>query len=56
MQIINTDFCGDNESDDIWTGDAKCKKYSSCKSYVAAHPEEFSEASWLFNSIKLYQR
>ncbi|KAK3326918.1 concanavalin A-like lectin/glucanase domain-containing protein [Cercophora scortea] len=54
--IINTDFCGSNIDQDAWNGDSACKsKASSCQAYVAANPSAFSQAYWLFNSIKLYQ-
>ncbi|OAA59155.1 glycoside hydrolase family 16 protein [Niveomyces insectorum RCEF 264] len=53
--IINTDFCGDNESDDIWTSDKACAAYPSCPEYVASQPEAFRETYWLVNSIKVYE-
>ncbi|OAA56212.1 glycoside hydrolase family 16 protein [Niveomyces insectorum RCEF 264] len=53
--IINIDFCGDNESDDIWQTDRQCSQYSSCTDFVAKHPAKFAETYWLFNSIKLYK-
>ncbi len=54
-QIINIDFCGDNESDDIWEDDKACGKFKSCTDFVAKNPHMFAETYWLFNSIKLYQ-
>jgi hypothetical protein len=55
-QIINIDFCGAEIDADTWSGDSTCaKKASSCTSFVAKNPSAFTEAYWLFNSIKLYQ-
>ncbi|KAK2609422.1 hypothetical protein N8I77_002919 [Diaporthe amygdali] len=54
--IINTDFCGSMIDDDTWTSETYCSNVAStCKAYVAGQPAAFSEAYWLFNSIKLYQ-
>ncbi|KAI3400377.1 hypothetical protein diail_3394 [Diaporthe ilicicola] len=54
--IINTDFCGSVVDDDTWAAETSCSGVAStCKAYVAGQPAAFSEAYWLFNSIKLYQ-
>ncbi|KAM7218410.1 Concanavalin A-like lectin/glucanase domain containing protein [Rhypophila decipiens] len=55
--IINTDFCGSNISQEDWDRDTTCKaKAATCAAYVGGNPAAFSEAYWLFNSLKLYQQ
>ncbi|KAK3358807.1 concanavalin A-like lectin/glucanase domain-containing protein [Lasiosphaeria hispida] len=54
--IINITFCGAAVDQETWNSVSTCKsKASTCNGFVAANPSAFSEAYWLFNSIKLYQ-
>ncbi|CAK7224917.1 hypothetical protein SEUCBS140593_005726 [Sporothrix eucalyptigena] len=53
--ILNTDFCGVNESDGMWSNDPACAAYPSCEAFVASQPEAFSETYWLVNSIRVYE-
>jgi hypothetical protein len=42
---------------DWWNSEAACSsKARDCRTYVAQNPAAFSEAYWLFNSIKVYQQ
>ena len=54
VMVINTDFCG-------WAGN-EFNEYSECKNtglncvdYVSQNPNDFIDAYWLINSIKIYQ-
>jgi len=50
--IINLTFCGD------WAGSTfgqQCPGYASCTNYVQYNPSAFTDAYWIFNSIKVYQ-
>jgi hypothetical protein len=41
---------------DTWNSDSTCKKQAAdCTTFVAKNPSAFTEAYWLFNSIKVYQ-
>ncbi|CAK7213826.1 hypothetical protein SBRCBS47491_001938 [Sporothrix bragantina] len=53
--ILNTDFCGINESDTMWSSDPACAAYPSCEAFVASQPEAFNETYWLVNSIRVYE-
>ncbi|KAH8883551.1 hypothetical protein GQ53DRAFT_786731 [Thozetella sp. PMI_491] len=55
--VIDIDFCGESIDQKTWESDTRCatQQYQSCTSFVAANPDAFSQAYWLFNSIKLYQ-
>lgn len=53
--IINIDFCG------TWAGEAwyssdneKCNRFGRCPDFVTNNPEEFKEAYFDFNSIRIY--
>lgn len=54
--VINTTFCGDwAGSPDVWGNNPICSaRAASCNDYVGAHPEDFDEAYWNFNSIAVY--
>jgi len=64
-QIINTTFCGENIGDWAVQSHGKCGSTTGsgnqetskklCRQYVADHPEDYKEAYWLINTIKLYQ-
>lgn len=57
--IINTTFCGSSVYD--WKtqteGWPQCRsaKGGSCEAYVAANPQAYKDAYWLFNWVKIYQ-
>lgn len=52
--VFNTDFCGD-WAGKVWSQDATCSALgSTCSEYVAANPDDFQEAFWLINSVKVY--
>ncbi len=56
-QVINIDFCGDSVTGNGWRNDRTCySQAQTCQQFVARNPDAFSEAYWLFNSIKLYQK
>ncbi|KLU85516.1 hypothetical protein MAPG_04539 [Magnaporthiopsis poae ATCC 64411] len=57
--IINTTFCGSSIYDwkaqtDGWP---QCRSApgGTCEAYVAANPQAYKEAYWLFNYVKIYQ-
>jgi len=57
-QVINIDFCGDGITGSSWKKDSRCysQEFPTCRKYVAANPDAYREAYWLFNSIKLYHK
>ncbi|KAL5594499.1 hypothetical protein BROUX41_001431 [Berkeleyomyces rouxiae] len=52
--IFNTDFCGEWAGNE-WPSISELTALApTCKEYVGANPEVFSEAYWLINSVKVY--
>lgn len=39
-----------------WESDIRCNHHPTCKDFVAKNPGNFTEAYWLINSIKVYER
>ncbi|KAF2428273.1 hypothetical protein EJ08DRAFT_699133 [Tothia fuscella] len=54
--IVNTAFCGNwAAADAVWkTG--SCASKGQCQDWVAWNPNEFKEAYWLINSIKVFSQ
>jgi len=54
--VINTSFCG-QWAGKVWSDSETCSALGdSCDAYVGENPEAFSDAYWLFNSIRVYQQ
>jgi hypothetical protein len=54
--VFNIDMCGD-WAGQVWNSDPTCSALApTCAEYVAQHPEAFTEAYWLINSVKVYQQ
>jgi hypothetical protein len=52
--VFDTTFCG-SWAGSVW-GSSECSSYApTCQQYVAENPEQFGEAFWLINSVKVYQ-
>ncbi|KHN95158.1 Concanavalin A-like lectin/glucanase [Metarhizium album ARSEF 1941] len=56
--VFDTTFCGAWAGNpQVWKSDSKCAALApTCKDYVAANPEQFANAFWAVNSIKVYQQ
>ncbi|KAH8676897.1 concanavalin A-like lectin/glucanase domain-containing protein [Tricladium varicosporioides] len=57
--VLDTTFCGSWAGlPEMWsqTSCYDAVKYPRCQDYVAAHPEAYAGAYWLFNSMKVYQK
>jgi hypothetical protein len=53
--IFDVTFCGD-WAGNVWGQDSICSaKGSSCQAFVEKNPEEFKDAFWQINSLKVYQ-
>ncbi|CAF9927162.1 MAG: hypothetical protein ALECFALPRED_003637 [Alectoria fallacina] len=53
--VLNTDFCGD-WAGDVWGYSSYCSSLAdSCNDYVQNNPSAFANASWLINSLNVYQ-
>ena len=53
--IFDVTFCGD-WAGNVWGQDSICSaKASSCQAFVKNNPEEFKDAFWQINSLKVYQ-
>jgi len=48
--VIDNTFCGD------WAGNVYPGGISACNNFVQNNPSAFTEAYWIFNSIKVYQQ
>jgi len=55
--VIDTTFCGSwAGQQSVWEADQVCmSKAVTCKDYVQNNPQDFAQAFWKFNSIKVYQ-
>ena len=54
--IINTTFCGD-WAGTVWQYTSECvSKASTCTEYVKNNPTAFTDAYWLINSLRVYQK
>ncbi|KAI9687419.1 MAG: hypothetical protein M1820_010456 [Bogoriella megaspora] len=52
--IFNIDFCG-AWADSLWSSQCgSLPDASSCENYVSLHPEAYTDAYWLINSLKIY--
>ena len=58
--VFDTTFCGDYAGAVYGSSgcpmDAGADPHQSCKAFVANNPFEFTEAYWLINSLRVYQR
>ncbi|KAK0633516.1 tat pathway signal sequence [Immersiella caudata] len=56
--IINTSLCGDWAGNPaIWDANSECKaKAATCEEFVGENPEAFTNAYWIINEIKVFQR
>ena len=52
--VFDTTFCGD-WAGNTWGKSSCAKKAPSCTDFVAHHPQEFSEAYWEINSLKVFK-
>lgn len=52
---INIDFCGWAGNNQEWYGYCPNTGYLNCVNYVAENPNDFVDAYWLINYIKVYQ-
>ncbi|KAK4128207.1 glycoside hydrolase family 16 protein [Parathielavia appendiculata] len=53
--VLNTAFCGD-WAGRVWAADQTCAALAArCEDFVGAHPEAFTQAYWLVNTIRVYQ-
>lgn len=53
--VFDTTFCGD-WAGGVWGSDPVCsKKAATCNDYVSNNPQDFTEAYWEVNSVKVYQ-
>lgn len=53
--VMNIDFCG-GAPESTWANScAASTGFSTCKAFVAAHPDAFTESYWKVMSIKAYQ-
>ncbi|XP_044722013.1 glycosyl hydrolases family 16 domain-containing protein [Hirsutella rhossiliensis] len=53
--IMNTAFCG-GWAGGVWDEDPVCsQKARTCEEFVHMHPEEFQDAFWGINSLKVYE-
>lgn len=55
--VIDTTFCGSwAGKQSVWEADQVCtSKAATCQEYVQNNPQDFAQAFWKFNSIKVYQ-
>ncbi|KAK9436254.1 Concanavalin A-like lectin/glucanase [Metarhizium brunneum] len=54
--VFDTTFCG-QWAGDVWKNDAKCSTLApTCQEYVSGNPEQFANAFWVVNSVKVYQQ
>jgi len=55
--VVDTTFCGSwAGQQSVWEADQVCgSKATTCQDYVQNNPQDFAEAFWQFNSIKVYQ-
>jgi len=55
--IFDTTFCGQWAGQQaVWQADAVCsKKAATCEDYVKNNPQDFANAFWQVNSVKVYQ-
>ncbi|KAI6713263.1 hypothetical protein JHW43_004243 [Diplocarpon mali] len=52
--IFDTTFCGD-WAGTVWSADDQCKgKAVTCVDYVAGQPQDFEDAFWSINSVKVF--
>ncbi|KAH8878664.1 hypothetical protein GQ53DRAFT_673699 [Thozetella sp. PMI_491] len=56
--VFDTTFCGDwAGKPEVWGADQTCSKLAaSCSDYVGKNPQEFTDAYWIVNSVKVYQK
>ncbi|EGX94084.1 endo-1,3(4)-beta-glucanase, putative [Cordyceps militaris CM01] len=53
--VFDTTFCG-VWAGEVWASNSECSAHGpSCKDYVAANPQDFAEAFWSINSLKVYK-
>jgi hypothetical protein len=53
--VFDTTFCGD-WAGEVWSSDPVCsQKASTCVDYVTNNPQDFTDAYWAINSLKVYQ-
>ena len=55
--IFDTTFCGDwAGKPDVWTQDKTCAaKAGTCADYVKNNPQDFQDAYWAVNSVRVWQ-
>jgi hypothetical protein len=55
--VVDTTFCGSwAGQQSVWEADQVCmSKAATCQDYVQNNPQDFAQAFWQFNSIKVYQ-
>ncbi|KAG8419902.1 hypothetical protein J3458_004730 [Metarhizium acridum] len=54
--VFDTTFCGD-WAGKVWYADPKCAALApTCEAYVSGNPEQFANAFWVVNSVKIYQQ
>jgi len=55
--VVDTTFCGSWAGQQfVWEADQLCmSKAATCQDYVQNNPQDFAQAFWQFNSIKVYQ-
>ncbi|KAK2630549.1 hypothetical protein QTJ16_001369 [Diplocarpon rosae] len=52
--VFDTTFCGD-WAGTVWSADDQCNgKAASCVDYVAGQPQDFEDAFWRINSVKVF--
>lgn len=53
--VFDLTFCGDwAGSESVWNASTCAAKASTCDSFVDNNPDEFTEAYWEINSLKIY--
>ncbi|KAI1910593.1 hypothetical protein LOZ61_004341 [Ophidiomyces ophidiicola] len=53
--IFNTNFCGD-WAGGVWNSDPVCSTRGSCDSYVRNNPNDFSDAYWEVNGLRVFRQ
>ncbi|KAM3447459.1 hypothetical protein MY3296_008696 [Beauveria thailandica] len=53
--VFDTTFCG-VWAGEVWAANAECSaKASSCRDYVAGNPQDFAQAYWSINHLKVFK-